>query len=110
MGVLCLYMSMWINVGLGSVQVYGCIYSGSLRAVLFANHFYTLISWQSVQLMQFLPVYYPCKHLFGILQPFICLHVYFIDCKCKIDFRHVYRLYNGIGLLYYIPVYCFIMF
>ena len=84
--------------------------AGSLRAVLFANHFYTLISWQSVQLMQFLPVYYPCKHLFGILQPFICLHVYFIDCKCKIDFRHVYRLYNGIGLLYYIPVYCFIMF
>lgn len=47
MGVLCLYMSMWINVGLDSVQ-----------------------------LMQFLPVYYPCKHLFDVLQPLICLHVH----------------------------------
>ena len=100
---------MWIIADLDSVQVYGCIYSGSLRAVLFVNHFYTLIIWQSVQLMQCLPVYYPCKRLFDVLRLFICLHVNF-DCKCKIDFRHVYGLYNGIGLLYYVQVYCFIMF
>ena len=109
MGVLWLYMSMWITASLDSVQVYGCIYSGSLRAFLFVNHFYTLIFWQSVQLMQFLPVYYPCKRLFDVLRLFICLHVNF-DCKCKIDFRHVYGLYNGIGLVYYVQVYCFIMF
>nr|DAM33962.1 MAG TPA: hypothetical protein [Caudoviricetes sp.] len=103
-------MSMWITADLDSVQAYSCIYSGSLRAVLFMNHFYTLIFWQSVQLMQLLPTCYPCKCLFDVLQPFICLHVYFINCKCKIDFRHVYGLYNSIGLLYCIPVYCFIMF
>lgn len=95
---------MWITASLDSVQVYGRIYSGSLRAVLFANHFYTLISWQSVQLMQFLPVYYPCKHLFGILRLFICLHVNFIDCKYKIDFRHVYGLARYIYRCVYVPV------
>ena len=42
----------------------------SLRAVLFVNHFYTLIFWQSIQIMQLLPVYYPCKRLFGVLQAF----------------------------------------
>nr|DAV56887.1 MAG TPA: hypothetical protein [Caudoviricetes sp.] len=32
-------MSMWITASLDSAQVYGCIYSGLLRAVLFANYF-----------------------------------------------------------------------
>nr|DAO32671.1 MAG TPA: hypothetical protein [Caudoviricetes sp.]DAP83559.1 MAG TPA: hypothetical protein [Caudoviricetes sp.] len=31
------------------------------------------------------------------------------SCKCKIDFRHVYGLYNGIGLLYCILINCLIM-
>lgn len=45
--------------------------------------------------------------LYGCLYAYMCI---FIDCNSKIDFRHVYGLYNGIGLLYYIPVHCFIMF
>nr|DAG48903.1 MAG TPA: hypothetical protein [Caudoviricetes sp.] len=57
-----------------------------------------------------MPTCYPCKCLFDVLRLFICLNVYFINCNYRIDSRHVYGLYNGIGLLYYIPVYCFIMF
>ena len=47
---------------------------------------------------------YPCKHLFGILRLFICLHVNFIDCKYKIDFIHVYGLARYIYRCVYVPV------
>lgn len=66
-------------------------------------------SLDSVQFMQLLPVCCSCKRLFDALQPFICLHVYFIDCKCKIDSRHVYGLHNGIKLLYCVSVDCLII-
>ena len=93
---------MWIIAALDSVQVSGCIYFGLLRAVLFVNHSYTLFFWQFAQVIQLLPVCYPCKRLFNVLRLFVCLYVYFIDCNSQNDSMRVYGLPNGIKPLYII--------
>ena len=97
---------MWITASLDSVQVYSCIYSGSLRAVLFVNYFIRWFSDSPSSLCSCFQFRYPCKRLFDVLRLFICLHVYFIDCKCKIDFRRNYVInYNVYSMIVRIGTY-----
>ena len=89
---------MWVTAGSDSIQVYDCIYSESLSGGLICEPFLHADFLAVCPVHAVLAGLLFLQAFIWVLQPLICLHVYFIDCKCKIDFRHVY------GLARYIPV------
>nr|DAG54962.1 MAG TPA: hypothetical protein [Caudoviricetes sp.] len=63
---------------------------------LICKPFYTLIFWQSVQLVQLLPGFYPCKRLFCILRLSNAVCVHFIVQGIRNGLRCTYELYKRI--------------